>query len=308
MSRVKGVATAAVAAAFSYAAHRTLADSGGPTRLDRWQARWDANMTRWHMHELNPLLVKYERDLLGSNESSSIVFPLCGSAVDLGVLALRGHYVLGVEGISKAVDTLLASFGTEEEPPRLHKGLKLRTAVAPGEAGSHTPTVLRAVQGDFLSVTSAAADSLGLPRFDAAFDRGSLVAIVPSDRPAYARVLTELMAPEGRVLLVTVEHDDAGGRFAGPPYEVTEAQVHELFGDAFEVKLLQREDRMAIEPVWRERGCTRFSQAAYLLTRRPSNRESLVAHLLRRSSCAGLLKRRTCAGLIRDLSPEAFMI
>ena len=55
-------------------------------------------------------------------------------------------------------------------------------------------------------------------------------------RPAYARVLTELMAPEGRVLLVTVEHDDAGGRFFGPPYEVSEAQVHELLCGALAVE------------------------------------------------------------------------
>lgn len=284
--RAKVVATAAAAAAFSYAAHRTLADSGGSTRLERWQQRWDANMTRWHLHELNPLLVKYERDLLGSKEPSSILFPLCGSAVDLGALALRGHYVLGVEGISKAVDALLSSFGAEEEPPRVHKDLKLRTAVAPGEAGSDAPGVLRAIEGDFLSVSSAAADALGLPRLAAAFDRGSLVAIVPSDRPAYARVLTDLMEPEGRVLLVTVEHDgvtNTRGRFAGPPYDVTEAQVHALFGDAFDIKLLEREDRMAIEPNWRERGCSRFSQAAYLLTRRPHNRENLVARLLNRA-------------------------
>ena len=35
---------------------------------------------------------------------------------------------------------------------------------------------------DFLKLSSGAAGALGLPAFDAAFDRGGLVAVEPSDR------------------------------------------------------------------------------------------------------------------------------
>ena len=70
-----------------------------------------------------------------------------------------------------------------------------------------------------------------MPAFDAAFDRGALVAIEPSDRRAYAATLTGLMAPTGRVLLVAVEHDAFSDGRLGPPFNVSEVQVRDLFGD-----------------------------------------------------------------------------
>lgn len=233
-------------------------------------------MTAWQIDEEHPLLVKFRSELLGpqprhdspSPKKPSVLFPLCGSSVDLAALALRGYRVYGAEGVRVAVDALLRAFGEEEEAPQVAGSLRLRTAVAPGEAGSDAPAVLRAVEGDFLDLTTGAAAALGLPKFDAAFDRGSLVAVAPSDRAAYAATLTGLMAAAGRVLLVTVEHDAFSDGRLGPPYEVSEEEVRQLFGGAFEVRLLQREDRMEAEPTWRKRGCTRFSEAAYLLTRR----------------------------------------
>lgn len=57
--------------------------------------------------------------------------------------------------------------------------------------------------------------------FDAAFDRGALIAIEPEDRPQYVSVLTSLMAPGGKILLVAIEHEPA----FGPPHSLNEAQV-----------------------------------------------------------------------------------
>ncbi|CAK8994838.1 unnamed protein product [Durusdinium trenchii] len=72
------------------------------------------------------------------------------------------------------------------------------------------------LEGDFLELNAEMAKAL-VP-FEAAFDRGSLVAVEPDDRKPYATALTHLMAPGGRVLLVTVEHDGFGER-KGPPYQ-----------------------------------------------------------------------------------------
>ena len=47
-----------------------------------------------------------------------------------------------------------------------------------------------------------------------------------------------------------------------------EDAVHELFDGAFDVALLEREDRMDAEPAWRERGCDAFFETSYLLRRR----------------------------------------
>ena len=54
--------------------------------------------------------------------------------------------------------------------------------------------------------------------FDAAFDRGSLVAIDPELRERYAAALAPLVRPGGSILLVTVFHDPfKDGRSAAPP-------------------------------------------------------------------------------------------
>ena len=286
MASRRRIAVAAAAVAIGFGAYTHL--SSGPDRLARWQDKWDQKMTAWHLPEQHPLLLKYHRQLLGwqPHESplpkrSSVLFPLCGTSVDLAALALRGHAVYGVEGVKVAVDELLGSFGEEgmalpcDQDHRRRAdaaGLRLRTSVAPGEAGSDTPAELKAIEGDFLQLTSSAAAAIGLPKFDAAFDRGALVAVVPSDRSAYAATLTGLLAPKGRVLLVTVEHDAFSDGRLGPPFAVSEVQVRELFGEAFDVELLQREDRIDLEPTWRKRGCTHFSETAYLLTRRSGGR------------------------------------
>ena len=151
-------AIAAAAAAIGFSAYSHLS-SGPPDRLARWQDKWDNKTTAWHLAEQHPLLLKYHKQLLErqphespSPKKPSVLFPLCGSSVDLGHLALRGHPVYGVEGVKVAVDELLGAFGQEGVPlpgAQDHRrqaaaaGLKLRTAVAPGEAGLDTPVELK---------------------------------------------------------------------------------------------------------------------------------------------------------------------
>jgi thiopurine S-methyltransferase len=119
------------------------------------------------------------------------------------------------------------------------------------------------VQGDFLKFDGAAAAKLSFANFDAAFDRGGLVAVDPSDRPRYARNLSELLAAGGRLLLVATEHAPA----FGPPHHVDEAEVRKLLGKHFDITVLSREDRMQAEPHWKERGATSFDEITYMCVR-----------------------------------------
>ena len=45
-------------------------------------------------------------------------------------------------------------------------------------------------------------------------------------------------------------------------------QVDRLFAEHFDIEILKREDRMPLEPSWRERGCDYFFETTYLLTRK----------------------------------------
>ena len=48
---------------------------------------------------------------------------------------------------------------------------------------------------------------------------------------------------------------------------VTSDEVSQLFGGAFDIEMLKREDRLEAEPAWKARGCTYFNETTYLLTR-----------------------------------------
>ena len=251
--------------------------------LKRWYDKWENDQFSWHLDKPNPILQEHYDSWLqtrNDEDQRQILFPLCGTSVDLASLARRGHLVVGVEGISKAVDRLLTDYGEE---------LPSGGGIAPGamrvrvsqpswiqskaaemmstKTRKYTPApFLMAVQGDFLEFTAEQASKFGLNEFDACFDRGGLVAVEPPDRRRYADNLAAVMKPGGKLLLVTVEHDPA----FGPPHSVDEKEVKELLGTAFDIKRLSRENRMRVEPRWKERGATSFYEVAYMCTRKGS--------------------------------------
>lgn len=284
---LRRAAAAAGLTASVFLAKHALAE---PDRLARWRDRWATKQTRWHLPEVHPALLKFLPELFPNEAAArplTVLFPLCGSSVDLAFIARRGHQVVGVDGVPAAIDELLSAWGEEialgDAPDAPAIGMRIRVAeagpwqqkLAEAEAGAEgrkaevSPLML-AVEGDFLGLDAPAALTYGLASIDAAFDRGSLVAIEPSDRKRYAQILTSLMAAGGRILLVAVEHEPA----FGPPHSVDEAEVRRLFGDAFDVKVLSREGRLEAEPQWRGRGATRFDEVVYLCTRRAEVRSA----------------------------------
>lgn len=248
-------------------------------RLERWSGKWSAGQLGWHLQEVHPKLKKYLSDLVPSpadpkgGMGSRVLFPLCGKTVDMTFLAQRGFRVLGVDGIFSAIE----EFAKEQSELGTPFPVQLPPAIDPTKFRAHAVIVSPAaglnsdeeppppvilVEGDFLALGDSEAEAL-LP-FDAAFDRGSLVAVEPKDRREYAQALTGLIAPGGRVLLIATEHDAFADGRLGPPFEVLESDVRTLFEASFAVRQLHRAD---IED-FRERGCTRAAEAVYLLTRR----------------------------------------
>lgn len=119
-----------------------------------------------------------------------MLFPLCGSSVDLAYLARRGHDVVGVDCVGLALDALLSDWGEElnlggvegvSETSSAHS-LKLRMGKAAwfqkvaaeqtglAERGSpyFAAELLRAVEGDFMEFSPQVAASFGLGQFDPA--------------------------------------------------------------------------------------------------------------------------------------------
>jgi hypothetical protein len=75
--------------------------------------------------------------------------------------------------------------------------------------------------------------------FTHVWDRASLVAIQPSHREEYAAQTDALLQPGGRILLNTLEYEQA--RMAGPPFSVDAAEVRRLYEPlGYEVTDLER--------------------------------------------------------------------
>ena len=251
-------------------------DTTTVTRLSRWEAKWENQQTNWHVTEVHPVLEKYLRRIKESSGTCTpsaaapvrALFPLCGKSIDMEVLANRGYAVVGVDGCQDALTTFVKERGgncsiintnigkSTNEHVSPHQTHQLATVQLPSSA------TLGYFVGDFLATTP---HDLG-GTFDLVFDRGSLVAVAPNDRDAYVNtLLTLITARTGRLLLVCVEHDPFANGHLGPPYSIPHDDVRTLFAATCSVEVLEREDRLHVEPVWKERGCTEFYETSYLL-------------------------------------------
>lgn len=164
-----------------------------------WHARWRDGLTGFHMDRPNPALKGWD-----APDSAHVLVPLCGKSLDLHWLAERGHRVTGVELSSIACAAFFDDAGLQPD----------RTPVGAYMAWSHGPITL--LEGDLFALEG---------RFEAVYDRAALIALPPDLRVRYATTLKRCVRGPG--LLVTLEYDPAERE--GPPWSVTDEEVHRLF-------------------------------------------------------------------------------
>jgi thiopurine S-methyltransferase len=125
--------------------------------------------------------------------------------------------VVGVDGVRKALE----EFGAE------NPDLKIKPASS--QNGKHERlegTKITLLKGDFFDLDEEATNG----RFEAIIDRASLVAIQPNLREDYVEVMSKLIQPGGKILLIVIER--RSGTEAdkdGPPFSVPEAEVRRLY-------------------------------------------------------------------------------
>lgn len=215
---------------------------------DFWLERWQRGEIGFHQDEINPYLRQYW-STLNLAPGTPVFVPLCGKSRDLLWLRQQGHPVLGVELSPLAVE---AFFTENELVPQHSRSHAFDCCVADG---------LRLLCGDFFDLGKADLAGVG-----AVYDRASLVALPPEMRTRYARHTLELLPAGTPVLLVTFDYPQH--EMAGPPFAVTPAEVHALFGNQADVTLLAQEDVLAQNPRFRERGLSRLRENIFLLATR----------------------------------------
>jgi thiopurine S-methyltransferase len=212
---------------------------------DFWHARWRQGEIGWHQAEINVHLQQHW-SRLGAGPGERVFVPLCGKTLDLLWLAGQGHRVLGVEISRLAVDAFFAENGLDpeiaEEPPFLR----------------YRADELEILCGDFFDLTSTHLAGVAV-----VFDRASLVAMPPEMRPVYAEHLKSRLTPESRILLITLDYDQA--EMSGPPFSVKGDEVRALLGERFGIEPVAELDVLAENERFRQRGLTRLLERVYAM-------------------------------------------
>lgn len=187
--------------------------------LARWKDRWETNTLGWHRTDVNDVIRTHGDKLFPEDDSCTenfrIFVPLCGKSLDMAHFARdeRVTEVVGLDGIHKS----LREFAREN--PDL--GLKEAESIPAFEVMKGKNITL--LKGDLFDLLHNNAEPVG--KFEAVYDRASLVALQPPMREKYLEIMGEIIMSGGRILLVTVEHD-AG---SGPPFSILESDVRSLY-------------------------------------------------------------------------------
>lgn len=182
-----------------------------------WLERWEQNQIGFHQAEINRYLTGHWAEL-GLPRGAAVFVPLCGKSLDMLWLREQGHSVLGIELSRKAVE---AFFSENELRPTVSEDARFASYAGQG---------LRILAGDYFALTQA-----DLGGVCAVYDRAALIALPQTMREEYARHMATLLPSGAHILLVTMEYPP--GTLEGPPFSVTDDEVHALYGADFSVEL-----------------------------------------------------------------------
>ena len=211
-----------------------------------WHNKWQQQDIGFHLSETYPLLIKYFSDL----PQGTVLVPLCGKSLDMLWLRDQGHQVIGVELSAVACEAFFQenhlNFSVEEKAD-------FKIYQTPG-------------------ITIWCGDVLQLP-FDACkqvtaiYDRAALFALPESMRRAYAEHLKKLIYSLSHVvmLLITIEYPKHLLPTEGPPFSLTEHDIHALYGDVFHIQKCADDVISAFQDRPKFKGIA-IQDYAYLLT------------------------------------------
>ena len=192
-----------------------------------WCFRWKQNQIAFHSSSTNTHLLKYENKLL-VEKNSRVFVPLCGKSVDLVYFADKDHDVFGCEFVEKAVKDFFAeqSLDYTFQDKDFSSG-----RVKEFKATSKRITIW---QCDLFTLSS-----LDVGKFDAIWDKGSMIAIDPLKRSDYVQLMHDLLRKNGRYLLDTLLIPGKSKEYSGPPYSLSQEDIEQFFGNFFDITLLE---------------------------------------------------------------------
>jgi thiopurine S-methyltransferase len=213
-----------------------------------WHERWQRHDIGFHQPHIHAQL-RHFWPQLNLAPQSAVFVPLAGKSRDMVWLATQGHRMIGVELSDIAVREFFAEGG--QMPDETFSGRF--------EIFSAGPFTL--YRGDFFDLEADVLQDVA-----AVYDRAALIALPPGMRAYYVETLARILPPNAIIFLVTLDYPE--GDMAGPPFAVSDKEVRELYGPAFEIEVLEARDGLAASDNLKKRGVTRLEETAYLLRRR----------------------------------------
>jgi thiopurine S-methyltransferase len=214
-----------------------------------WHARWERKETGFHQESVNHYLHEHWPDLTGP-EKSQVLVPLCGKSHDLWWLHDRGHPILGVELSRIACKDFFEEAGEKA----------MVTPGSPFTRFRHDDT-LELWCGDFYQLSPTDVSNIRW-----VYDRAALIALPPLMRQRYASHLSAILPESCGILLITLDYD--GSEMTGPPFNVTDNEVYELFSDDFTVERLRQENMAKDDPFAKRKGLGGATESVFLLYKR----------------------------------------
>jgi len=204
-----------------------------------WLDRWVAGNIGWHQETGNENLRRFWPRLVKGHR---VLVPFCGKSVDIIWLAGQGYDVTGVELSAVAIETF---FDEQQLSYELDASGRLACYRACEQS-------IALYCGDYMDFVA--------PRFDALFDRASLIALERSSRPSYVRHTKALLKADATQLLITLEYDRS--LVDGPPYCVLRDEVASYWSSLRCIK--EQEAIESCPPKFREAGISHVNEVTWL--------------------------------------------
>ena len=213
-----------------------------------WTERWKRRDIGFHQPHIQEQLKRFW-PTLGLPVASTVFVPLSGKSCDMVWLATQGHRVIGVELSDVAVQEFFKDGG--QTPDLRSEG--------PFDVFSAGPFNL--YRGDFVETSAEM-----LKDVVAVYDRAALIALPADLRARYAKKLASIIPPRAIIFLVALDYPEH--EMSGPPFSVTRREIEGLYGDTFDIDVLEARDGLEASGNLRRRGVTRLQETAYVLRRR----------------------------------------
>lgn len=180
-----------------------------------WINAWNEGRTNFHKSTYHEKLLEYF-PRFQAKEGQKVLVPLCGKTKDLIWLS---HQKLNVHGI-ELYENPVKEFFKENSLSEVTRSIGTNFI-------DYTFQNLTISSGDFFKLNPD-------PVYDFVYDRASLVALPAHMRKDYAQLIKKVLKSGGKYLLIAYEYDQA--KMEGPPFSVTEREIHELYDDSFSIK------------------------------------------------------------------------